>query len=103
LIPPNVGPDEYGWSFIHGAAVVLFAYIGFDAVSAAALPPGRSRVEIELEPKDGGTLLRLRHRGLPTTARAPFTPDEHGKRWAHYLAQLAKQCAPPAPHERKVS
>jgi uncharacterized protein YndB with AHSA1/START domain len=67
------------------------------------LPPGQSLVEIELEPKDGGTLLRLRHRGLPTTARAPFTPDEHGKRWAYYLAQLEKQCAPPAPHERKVS
>jgi uncharacterized protein YndB with AHSA1/START domain len=57
------------------------------------LPPGASLVEIELTPKDGGTLVRLRHSGLPGGARAPFTPQEHGKRWAHYLARLAQQCA----------
>ncbi len=37
LIPPNLGPGQFGWSgVIRGAAVVFFAYIGFDAVSAAA-------------------------------------------------------------------
>jgi APA family basic amino acid/polyamine antiporter len=37
LIPPNAGPGEYGWSgVIRGAAVVFFAYIGFDAVSTAS-------------------------------------------------------------------
>ena len=37
FIPPNVGPGQYGWSgIISGAAVVFFAYIGFDAVSTAA-------------------------------------------------------------------
>src|ERR1700674_3059225 len=37
FIPPNVGPGQYGWSgIIRGAAVVFFAYIGFDAVSTAA-------------------------------------------------------------------
>ncbi|VTZ25461.1 Methylthioribose transporter [Methylocella tundrae] len=37
FIPPNAGPGEYGWSgVIRGAAVVFFAYIGFDAVSTAA-------------------------------------------------------------------
>ncbi len=37
FIPPNVGPGLYGWSgIIRGAAVVFFAYIGFDAVSTAA-------------------------------------------------------------------
>jgi APA family basic amino acid/polyamine antiporter len=37
FIPPNAGPGRYGWSgVITGAAVVFFAYIGFDAVSTAA-------------------------------------------------------------------
>jgi basic amino acid/polyamine antiporter, APA family len=38
LIPPNAGSfGVYGWSgVIRGAAVVFFAYIGFDAVSTAA-------------------------------------------------------------------
>jgi APA family basic amino acid/polyamine antiporter len=37
LIPPNAGTGVYGWSgVIRGAAVVFFAYIGFDAVSTAA-------------------------------------------------------------------
>ena len=38
FIPPNTGEfGEYGWSGIfRGAAVIFFAYIGFDAVSTAA-------------------------------------------------------------------
>ncbi|MGA2126146.1 MAG: amino acid permease [Xanthobacteraceae bacterium] len=37
FIPPNKGPGEFGWSgIVRGAAVVFFAYIGFDAVSTAA-------------------------------------------------------------------
>jgi APA family basic amino acid/polyamine antiporter len=37
FIPPNAGVGIYGWSgIIRGAAVVFFAYIGFDAVSATA-------------------------------------------------------------------
>jgi APA family basic amino acid/polyamine antiporter len=37
FIPPNAGPGLYGWSgILRGAAVVFFAYIGFDAVSTAA-------------------------------------------------------------------
>ena len=37
FIPPNAGAGVFGWSgVIRGAAVVFFAYIGFDAVSTAA-------------------------------------------------------------------
>jgi basic amino acid/polyamine antiporter, APA family len=37
FIPPSLGPDRFGWEGIRrGAAVVFFAYIGFDAVSTAA-------------------------------------------------------------------
>jgi uncharacterized protein YndB with AHSA1/START domain len=62
------------------------------------LPPGKSLVEIELEPKEGGTLLRLRHSDLAREALAPFTPEDHGKRWTYYLSRLAKQC--PLPKRR---
>src|SRR5205809_1779528 len=37
FIPPPEGPGLYGWSGVMtGAAIVFFAYIGFDAVSTAA-------------------------------------------------------------------
>ncbi len=37
FIPPNLGLGRFGWSgIVRGAAVVFFAYIGFDAVSTAA-------------------------------------------------------------------
>ena len=51
----------------------------------AALPPGTSLVEIDLEPAAGGTRLRLRHSQLPVTLG-----DRHGERWSFYLAELAR-------------
>jgi APA family basic amino acid/polyamine antiporter len=37
LVPPNAGFGIFGWSgVVRGAAVVFFAYIGFDALSTAA-------------------------------------------------------------------
>ncbi len=37
FVPPNRAPGVFGWSgVLRGAAVVFFAYIGFDAVSTAA-------------------------------------------------------------------
>jgi uncharacterized protein YndB with AHSA1/START domain len=50
----------------------------------AALRPGTSLVEIELEPKDGGTLLRLHHSRLPDGLE-PI----HAERWSVYLGRLA--------------
>lgn len=49
----------------------------------ALTPPGDSLVEIELEQKDGGTLLRLRHSGLPDV-----TMRIHRERWSLYLDRL---------------
>jgi APA family basic amino acid/polyamine antiporter len=46
FIPPNAGTGIFGWSGVaRGAAVIFFAYIGFDAVSTAAQEtrnPGRN-------------------------------------------------------------
>ena len=49
----------------------------------ALLPPGASLVEFELEPKDAGTLVHLRHSRLPKASSAI-----HGERWSFYLGQL---------------
>jgi uncharacterized protein YndB with AHSA1/START domain len=48
------------------------------------LPPGSSRVEIDLIPDGIGTLVRLTHRGLP-----PEEITKHEAGWDHYLPRLA--------------
>jgi uncharacterized protein YndB with AHSA1/START domain len=47
------------------------------------LPPGSTIVEIDLEQQDGGTLVRLTHRGLTADPR-----DLHRIGWRHYLDRL---------------
>jgi uncharacterized protein YndB with AHSA1/START domain len=48
------------------------------------IPPGSTRVEVDLTPDGDGTLLRFRHLGLPADA-----VDDHNTGWAHYLDRLA--------------
>jgi uncharacterized protein YndB with AHSA1/START domain len=48
------------------------------------VPPGSSLVEIDLIERDGGTLLRMTHSGLPNEAQRA----SHSKGWAHYLGRL---------------
>jgi uncharacterized protein YndB with AHSA1/START domain len=52
--------------------------------SLASLKPGSSVVVIELEEQKGGTLLRLRHSGLPEDQAPCF-----GEHWSRYLGILA--------------
>lgn len=52
------------------------------------IPPGSTRVEIELSPDGDGTLLRLRHLGLPADSVA-----DHGSGWQHYGERLALAAA----------
>jgi hypothetical protein len=51
--------------------------------------PGSSLVEIDLLDRDGGTLLRMTHSGLPNEAECA----SHAKGWAHYLGRLAMAAA----------
>jgi uncharacterized protein YndB with AHSA1/START domain len=48
------------------------------------VPPGGSRVEIDLTPDGDETILRLRHLGL-----GPDTAGDHAHGWQHYLDRLA--------------
>ena len=49
------------------------------------VPPGSSLIEIDLIERNGGTLLRFTHSGLPNAAQCAA----HQKGWAHYLGRLA--------------
>jgi len=53
------------------------------------VPPGSSLVEIDLVDRDGGTLLRMTHSGLPNAAQCAG----HDRGWAHYLGRLAMAAA----------
>ena len=53
------------------------------------VPPGSSLIEIDLIERDGGTLLRLTHSGLPDAVQCA----RHAEGWAHYLGRLAKAAA----------
>jgi uncharacterized protein YndB with AHSA1/START domain len=48
------------------------------------IPPGATRIEIDLAPGNGGTLLTFVHSGLPQPAVGPHTDG-----WTHYLGRLA--------------
>jgi uncharacterized protein YndB with AHSA1/START domain len=52
-----------------------------------SVPPGSTRVEIDLIPEGKGTRLRLTHRELP-----PETREKHAYGWAHYLSRLKTVC-----------
>jgi uncharacterized protein YndB with AHSA1/START domain len=49
------------------------------------VPPGSSLIEIDLIDREGGTLLRMTHSGLPNAAQCA----SHDRGWAHYLGRLA--------------
>lgn len=49
------------------------------------VPPGSSLVEIDLIERDGGTLVRMTHSGLPNEEERAG----HAQGWQHYLERLA--------------
>jgi uncharacterized protein YndB with AHSA1/START domain len=80
--PGNVARGTY--TEVTPPSRVAFTW-GWDSSdpNLALMSPGSSLVEIELERKDGGTLLRLRHSGLPDV-----TIPIHRERWLIYLDRL---------------
>lgn len=49
FIPANQGPGKYGWDgVLHGAAMVFFAYIGFEAVSVTAQESQRPQRDLPI-------------------------------------------------------
>ena len=50
------------------------------------VPAGSSLIEIDLEERDGGTLVRFTHSGLPNEQQRV----EHEKGWIHYIDRLTK-------------
>ena len=57
------------------------------------VPPGSGLVEIDLIDRDGGTLLRMAHSGLPNEAQCAG----HDQGWAHYLGRLGVAAAGGSP------
>jgi len=82
----NIARGVYTEVVLHRRVAFTWGWESHDG-SLTALPPGASLVEIELEPKNGGTLVRLRHSRLPADLA-----ERHSERWSFYLAKL-KNCA----------
>ena len=57
-----------------------FGWDGDDTV-----PPGSGLIEIDLIDRDGGTLVRMTHSGLPNAEQCAG----HARGWAHYFDRLA--------------
>lgn len=66
----------------HERIVFSFGWEAIDVVSL--IPPGSSRVEVTLAADGGGTVMTLRHTGIP-----PAHADEHDAGWTHFLPRLA--------------
>jgi len=77
--PETVALGEYVEVVEPSRIVFTFGWIGNFEV-----PPGSTTVEIHLEPSGAGTLLRLRHSGLPGDAAIAL----HREGWEHYLDKL---------------
>jgi uncharacterized protein YndB with AHSA1/START domain len=50
------------------------------------VPPDSSLIEIDLDEREGGTLLRITHSGLPSEQERV----DHATGWKHYIDRLAK-------------
>ena len=75
----NIARGEYVEVTPNSRVVFSWGWEGENSVVA----PGSSRVEITLTPDGDGTIVRLRHSGLPEDQR-----DAHLEGWTHYMARL---------------
>jgi uncharacterized protein YndB with AHSA1/START domain len=84
----GVGNNTARGAFREVVPVHRLAY-SFGWEGSEEVPPGSSLIEIDLIERDGGTLLRMTHSGLPNAAQRA----SHAKGWAHYLGRLAQAAA----------
>ena len=77
----HIAAGEYVEVVPYTRVVFTFGWEG----DGAPIPPGSSTVEITLTPDEDGTLVRLRHYGLPSEMQ-----DVHEEGWDHYMPRLAK-------------
>ena len=61
----------------HYVEIVPYSKVVFTWGGIAGVAPGQSTVEFLLEPRDNGTLVRLRHYNLPASSF-----DAHDREWA---------------------
>jgi uncharacterized protein YndB with AHSA1/START domain len=80
----HVNGDSCAGQFVElvPARRIVFTY-GWERADVG-VPPGSTTVEVTLEPRGGGTELRLVHRGL-----AGPMADAHAGGWDNYLGRLA--------------
>jgi uncharacterized protein YndB with AHSA1/START domain len=103
-LDPRKG-GEYRVTMAQGATMIgeyvelvpherLVFTLGWDKPTpgGANVPPGSSQVEVTLVPEGDGTVLTLRHSGLPDNA-----VEDHVAGWTHFLAELAQAAAKGAP------
>jgi APA family basic amino acid/polyamine antiporter len=103
FIPPNTGHfGSYGWSGIaRGAAVIFFAYIGFDAVSTAAQEAKNPQKDIPLGILGSLVICTILYILVASllTGIVPYTSlnvsdpvaigiDATGVRWGSFLVKL---------------
>jgi uncharacterized protein YndB with AHSA1/START domain len=92
VIPGRVSRGE----FKEVVPVSRLAYtFGWDG--SKTVPPGSSLIEVDLTPKNGSTIVRFSHSGLP-----PEEVPGHREGWNHFLDRLAIAAAggDPGPDSR---
>ncbi len=75
----DVAKGEYVEITPSSRVVFTWGWEGEDS----AIPPGSSKVEVDLERDGEETVVTLRHSGLPAEARA-----RHAEGWEHYMERL---------------
>ncbi len=90
----DVARGEYLEVTPHSRLVFTWGWEG----EGSPLPPGASTVEVSLAPDGDGTIVRLRHLGLPN----PPLFELHAAGWDHYLPRLmaASEGRDPGPDPR---
>jgi uncharacterized protein YndB with AHSA1/START domain len=79
----GVGKGRARGAFREVVPVHRLAY-SFGWEGDEAVPPGSSLIEIDLVERDGGTLVRFTHTGLPDAEQCA----SHARGWAHYIGRL---------------